>query len=92
MQDIKVKEMFCRPTDERALIAYCMKDISNYFSVRTKLAPSDFLYSQHELTMLLFEALIAKGAEKFETNLIISEANANNIANGFDTLSNIYAR
>lgn len=79
MQDIKVKEMFCRPTDERALIAYCMKDISNYFSVRTKLAPSDFLYSQHELTMLLFEALIAKGAEKFETNLIISEANANNI-------------
>jgi replicative DNA helicase len=31
------------------------------------------------MTMLLFEALIAKGAEKFETNLIISEATANGV-------------
>jgi replicative DNA helicase len=79
MQDIKIKEMFCRPTDERALIAYCMKDLSHYFAVCTKLAPTDFLYSQHEMTMLLFEALVAKGAEKFETNLIIAEATANGV-------------
>jgi replicative DNA helicase len=79
MSDIKIKEMFCRPTDERALIAYCMKDLSNYFAVCTKLTPSDFLYSQHEMTMLLFESLIAKGAEKFETNLIIAEATANGV-------------
>lgn len=79
MQDIKIKEMFCRPTDERALIAYCMKDLSNYFAVCTKLTPADFLYSQHEMTMLLFEALVSKGAEKFETNLIIAEATANGV-------------
>lgn len=79
MQDIKIKEMFCRPTDERALIAYCMKDLSHYFAVCTKLTPADFLYTQHEMTMLLFEALIAKGAEKFETNLIIAEATANGV-------------
>jgi replicative DNA helicase len=79
MSDIKIKEMFCRPTDERALIAYCMKDLSNYFAVCSKLTPSDFLYTQHEMTMLLFEALSAKGAEKFETNLIIAEATANGV-------------
>lgn len=79
MSELKIKEMFCRPTDERALIAYCMKDLANYFAVCTKLTPSDFLYSQHEMTMLLFESLIAKGAEKFETNLIIAEATANGV-------------
>ncbi len=79
MYDIKIKEMFCRPTDERALIAYCMKDLSHYFAVCSKLTPSDFLYTQHEMTMLLFEALAAKGAEKFETNLIIAEATANGV-------------
>ena len=79
MSDIKIKEMFCRPTDERALIAYCMKDLSHYFAVCTKLTPVDFLYTQHEMTMLLFESLIAKGAEKFETSLIIAEATANGV-------------
>ncbi len=79
MHNIKIKELFCRPSDERALIAYCMADISNYFTICSKLTPSDFLYTQHEVTMLLFEALIAKGAERFETNLVISEATANGV-------------
>jgi replicative DNA helicase len=76
MDDLKAKEIFCRPTDERAVIAYCMKDITNYFTVCSKLTASDFLYSQHEMLMLTFEALAAKGAEKFEVNLIVSEASS----------------
>lgn len=76
MNDLQMKEIFCRPTDERALISYCMRDITNYFAVCSKLSPKDFLYSQHEMTMFLFEQLAAKGAEKFETTLIISEATA----------------
>lgn len=73
---IKTKEMFCRPTDERALISYCMYDLSNYFTICSKLTSKDFLYTQHEMLMLLFEVLASKGAEKFETNLIIAEATA----------------
>ncbi len=76
MIDLKMKEMFCRPTDERALIAYCMKDLANYFAVCSKLSPKDFLYSQHEMIMLLFESLVAKGSEKFEANLMVAEASA----------------
>lgn len=74
--DIKVKDLFCRPADERALLAYCMKGLNYYFEVCAKLTPADFLYYQHEMIMLTFEALAAKGAEKFEPTLIISEATA----------------
>ena len=73
------QDMFCRPSEERALLSYCMKDISKYFSVCAKLEPNDFLYSQHELIMLLFRALVSKGAEKLEQNLLVAEATAENI-------------
>lgn len=75
-EDIKMRQLFCRPADERALIAYCMKDLSNYFAVCSKLVPNDFLYNQHELMMLTFQSLASKGSEKFDANLIIAEASA----------------
>ena len=73
------KDLFCRPSEERALIAYCMKDVNNYYSICSKLSASDFLYSQHELIMLTFASLVAKGATKLESNLLISEATATGI-------------
>ncbi len=76
MQNLKTKEMFCRPSDERALIAYCMNDLMSYYAVCAKLAPNDFLYSQHEILMLLFATLSAKNAASFDVNLVISEATA----------------
>ena len=89
MSNTKIKDMFCRPSEERALIAYCMKDMSNYYSVRSKLSTNDFLYSQHEMIMLLFESLISKGAEKFETNLIIADATANGVLDNIGGLQYI---
>lgn len=74
-----VQDMFCRPTEERALISYCMRSMDHYFSICSKLSPSDFLYPQHEMFMLLFESLAAKGAERFETNLVIAEATASGV-------------
>ena len=79
MLDIRKQDIFCRPADERALLSYCMKDLTNYFSVCSKLLPSDFLYSQHKMIMLLLESLAAKGSESFETNLIIAEATSNGV-------------
>lgn len=79
MKDIKIKEMFCRPTDERALIAYAMKDIEYYFTITSKLTPKDFLYEQHEMFMLLFESLSSKNADSFDTELIISESQAEGV-------------
>ena len=76
MSEINVKEYFCRPTDERILIAFCMKDLTNYFSIRSKLSASDFLYESHELIMLLFESLVSQGASKLEPDLLVSVASA----------------
>jgi len=81
MGDLKTKELFCRPADERALIAYCMKDLVSYYAVCARLDPEDFLYSQHEVLMLIFAALSGKNAASLEPTLIISEASAIGVLN-----------
>ena len=89
--NLKEKEMFCRPADERALLSYCIKDSSFYFSVCSKLEAKDFLYSQHELIMLLFSSLIGKGVEKLEPNIITSEATAEGILDSIGGIKYIKA-
>lgn len=97
MSELETKEMFCRPADERAVLSYCMKNIDNYYTVCSKLMSSDFLYSQHELLMLLFQTLSAKGAEVFDTNLINSEAVSAGVLEDIgglkyiQTISNVHA-
>ena len=76
MHDIQIREMFCKPSEERALLFYCMQDLKNYFAVCSKLSPNDFLYDQHRMIMMLFSSMASKGADNFETNLLISEANS----------------
>lgn len=90
-EDINMKELFCRPADERILLSYCMRDITNYFTVCSKLEPKDFLYEQHEIMMLLFQALSAKGSEKFDTNIIIAEAQANGIMENIGGIKYLHA-
>ena len=85
------ESLFCRPVDERALIHFCMKDITNYYTVCSRLTPSDFLYPQHEMTMLLFESLAAKNAKTFDSNVIIAEATANGIMENIGGLKYIQA-
>lgn len=90
------RDLFCRPADERALLSYCIKDLSHYLSVCSKLVPGDFLYPQHEMIMLLFQSLSAKGAERFDTNLLIAEATAAGVIDSIggikyiQTVSNIH--
>lgn len=79
MHDIKMREMFCRPIDERALLASAVKSIDNYYSIVSKLTPNDFLYEQHEMFMMILASLVAKGVEIFDFNLVISEAQANGV-------------
>jgi len=63
MHDLQVKEMFCRPTDERALLAYAMRDVQNYYNITSMLSPSDFLYSQHEMLLMVMQSALSKGAD-----------------------------
>jgi replicative DNA helicase len=65
--------------DERVLLSFCMKDVSFYYTVCSKLVPNDFLYEQHSMIMLIFQSLAAQGIERFDVNLIISEAQSNGV-------------
>jgi len=76
MSELEQTQMFCRPSEERALLAYAMKDINYYYSILSKLDAKDFLYTQHQLMLTLFTSLVNKGAEKLDANIIISEAQA----------------
>jgi len=73
MHDIKMREMFCRPADERALLAYIMAKGVNFYSVAAKIDPKDLLYDQHVTLMLVFSTLISRGVEKLDLNIVISE-------------------
>jgi replicative DNA helicase len=91
LSDIKVKDLFCRPADERALLAYAMKDIEFYYSIISKLTPTDFLYSQHEMFMLLLASLVDKEAENFDVNLIVSAAESTGVLDHIGGLKYIQA-
>jgi len=79
MDDLTIKEMFCRPTDERALLALAMQDIEFYYNIISVLSPKDFLYSQHEMLLLIMQSALSHGAQSFDTQMIISECNANGV-------------
>lgn len=73
------KLTFSKPADERVLLSFCMKDISFYYAVRSKLAPDDFLYEPHSVIMWIFQSLSSQKVEKFDAGLVISEAQANGV-------------
>lgn len=79
MTVLENSELFCRPAEERALLSYAMKDINHYYSIFSKLSSSDFLYSQHQLILMLFTSLVTKGAEKLDANIVVAEAQAENM-------------
>ena len=91
MSDIKIKEMFCKPTDERVILSFCIKNISFYYTVCAKLDPDDFLYDQHKMLMLVFQSLASQSVEKFDINLIISEVQSNGVMENVGGLKYIQA-
>lgn len=89
MSELQSTEIFCRPAEERALMAYAMKDVNHYYSILSKLSPSDFLYSQHQMLLMLFSSLVSKGAETLDANLVIAEAQANGVLDNIGGLKYI---
>lgn len=89
MNDLSIKEMFCRPTDERALLSFAMQDIEYYYNITSVLSPGDFLYSQHEMLILAMQSALSRGAETLDAQMIISECNANGIMDNVGGLAYI---
>lgn len=75
----EVKSKFCRPTDERALLAYCLKDIESYYSLLSQMSRQDFLHPDHNSLFAVLSSLHGKGVEHFDIPLIIREAQENGV-------------
>lgn len=74
MDQSTMREMFCRPTDERALLSYCLKDIDYYYDLMSKMDQNDFLYYDHSVIFTLLGSLTNQGAESFDLPMIINTA------------------
>jgi len=79
MIDEEVKEMFCRPGDERALIHYSLKDINNFYTICSKMTVNDFLYLQHKTMFLIMKSIVDKNVGNLDTSMVISEAQAEGV-------------
>lgn len=79
MEDLRIKEIFCRPTDERALLAFAMQDVEHYYNIISRLAPEDFLYSQHEVLLMVMQSALTRGANTLDVQMLISECSANGV-------------
>lgn len=78
-----IKDMFCQPTYERALLGFCFKSLSNYYTVASSVGINDFLRSDHKLVYSLFKTLEGRGVSHFDSAIVLNEARKN------DILSNI---
>ena len=74
MKELEIKQLFCRATDERALLAYSFKTIDSFYTLLSKMDEKDFLYSDHSTLFVLLKSLLKKGAEKFDIAMIVDVA------------------
>lgn len=80
MNQEEIREMFCRPGDERALFSYSLKNIDNFYSICSKMSANDFLYPQHKTIFLIMKSLVDRSnVEELDVTLINSEAQAEGV-------------
>lgn len=65
---------FCRATDERLLLKFCISDQDMYYSVASKLVEDDFLNKSHRTLYVLIGSLYGSGYNKLDSTIIINEA------------------
>ena len=58
MNELELKQMFCKATDERALLAFSFKSIDNFYTLISKMTEKDFLYSEHSTLFVLMKSLL----------------------------------
>lgn len=72
MNTQEMKELFCKPTDERALLAYCMKNIDRYYDLAHKISENDFLLEDHSILYSVLGTLAKQDVKKFDLPLVIN--------------------
>jgi replicative DNA helicase len=79
MKETEIKDIFCKPGDERALLSYAFRDIDFYYDMTTKVSSTDFLRPEHSLLFMVLGVLQQKNAGKFDLQLVINSAQAQGV-------------
>jgi len=74
MKELELKNMFCKATDERALLAFSFKSMDNFYTLVSKMTEKDFLYSEHSTLFVLLKSLLNKGIDKFDVAMVLDVA------------------
>lgn len=74
MELLDIKEIFYRPGDERAVLAYCFKSIDNFYDLCSKLSEQDFLTDSHQMLFVIFKELASDGVTSFDITMVINKA------------------
>lgn len=74
MNEVEAKELFCRPTDERALLAFCLRSMDNYYDLVHKVTDRDFLYSDNRNLFNLLGSLAQYDVQAFDVPMVINFA------------------
>lgn len=74
MNSEKIKQIFVKPGDERAVLSYSINNIDNFYTVCSKMEDSDFLSYDHSLIFVLLKTLHNRGVKKFDLAMLINES------------------
>jgi len=75
----RLKERFCKPSHERALLSYCFKSLDKYYTIASTISDNDFLRPEHKLIWVIFGTLTKRGIDQFDVSMVVNEAQQNNI-------------
>lgn len=76
----EAKSIFCKPSDERAVLAFGFKDIDFFYDMSSKISADDFLSRDHNLLYAICHTLIhQKKVTKLDTTIVINEAVAQGV-------------
>ncbi len=87
MNSLEMKEMFCKPTDERALLSYCFKNMDSFYDLVSKMTAVDFLHSDHSTLFTLLGALAQQDIRSFDLPMVINTAQQ--MFGGLDSIGGI---
>jgi len=73
------KDLFCLPVFERVLLAYCFKNVANYYTISSNISDGDFLHPRHRMIWMMLGMLSERGATKFDGSMVINEAQKSGI-------------
>lgn len=74
MNNLEMKELFCKPTDERALLSYCFKNMDSFYDLMGKMGSDDFLHSDHSTLFTLLGALSKQEVKSFDLPMVVNTA------------------